>query len=349
MFVCTGYGLRDATAPLTPIVFNRRDLRPHDVALTILFCGVCGADIGLSRGEWGFGNYPCVPGHEIVGRVTSVGPEAARYKIGDLVGVGPLVDSCRNCAACSAGHEQLCDNGFTPTYMGPDSDFGHTYGGYSSHIVADENYVVRVPDILDPAAAAPLLCAGITAYAPLARAKIGAGSVVGVIGIGGVGHMGVKFAKAMGAHVVALTASPGKVEDARRLGADEVLVTSDEAAMAAARERFDILLDTVSVSHELNAYLNLVKRQGEMCLLGTPGQIVAAPLGLIFRQKKLTGSFIGGIAQTQAMLDFCARHNIAADIERIRLDQINEAWDRMGKSDVRYRFVIDMERSAQTD
>jgi uncharacterized zinc-type alcohol dehydrogenase-like protein len=230
--------------------------------------------------------------------------------------------------------------------MGPDSDFGHTYGGYSSSIVVDENYVVRIPESLDPAAAAPLLCAGITAYAPIARAKVGSSSVVGVIGIGGVGHLCVKIAKAMGAHVVALTASPDKVDDARRLGADEVLLTSDADAMAAARERFDLLLDTVSVPHELDTYLKLVKRQGEMCLLGTPGQVVAAPLGLIFRQKRLTGSFIGGIAETQAALDFCARHNITADIEKIRLDQINEAWARMGKSDVRYRFVIDMARSA---
>jgi uncharacterized zinc-type alcohol dehydrogenase-like protein len=346
MFVCIGYGLESATSVLTPIDFNRRDPRPHDVAIEILFCGVCGADIGLSRGEWGFGTYPCVPGHEIVGRVTAVGSEARRHKVGDLVGVGPLVDSCRTCAACRAGHEQLCDNGFTPTYMGPDSDFGHTYGGYSSHMVADETYVVRVPETLDPAAAAPLLCAGITAYAPLARAKMGPGSVVGVIGIGGVGHMAIKMGKAMGATVVALTASAGKVADAHRLGADEVLLTSDAGAMAAAKERFDLLLDTVSVSHELNVTLALVKREGEMCLLGTPGQVVTAPLGLIFRQKRLTGSFIGGIGETQAMLDFCALHNVTADVEKIRIDQINEAWERMGRSDVRYRFVIDMKRPA---
>lgn len=346
MFQVTGYGLESAAAPLTPITFNRRDPRPHDVAMEILFCGVCGADIGLSHGEWGFGSYPCVPGHEIVGRVTALGSKVTRYKVGDLVGVGPLVDSCRKCAPCGEGHEQLCDNGFTPTYMGPDSDFGHTYGGYSSHMVADENYVVRIPASLDPAAAAPLLCAGITAYAPIARAKVGTGSMVGVIGIGGVGHISIKIAKAMGAHVVALTNSSGKVDDARRLGADEVLLTTDAVAMAGAKERFDLLLDTVSVSHDLNVYLNLVKRQGEMCLLGTPGQVTTAPLGLIFRQKRLTGSFIGGIHETQAALDFCAKHNISADIEKIRLDQINEAWDRMGKSDVRYRFVIDMKQKA---
>ncbi|MBX9902326.1 MAG: NAD(P)-dependent alcohol dehydrogenase [Burkholderiaceae bacterium] len=340
--LCHGYGLVNATAPLTPLVFERRTPRPHDVAMEIQFCGVCGADIGLSHGDWGFGAYPCVPGHEIVGRVTAIGSAVTRYKVGDLVGVGPLVDSCRRCSPCHDGHEQLCDNGFTPTYMGPDADYGHTYGGYSSHMVADENYVVRIPTNLDSAGVAPLLCAGITAYAPLARAKVGKGSVVGVIGIGGVGHLCIKMAKAMGARVVALTQSPNKLDDLMRLGADSVLLTSDADAMAAGRENFDLLLDTVSVSHDINAYLNLVKREGEMCLLGTPGQVEAAPLGLIFRQKRLTGSFIGGIAETQAMLDFCALHNIVADIEKIKIEQINEAWERMGKSDVRYRFVIDM-------
>lgn len=342
MFVCTGWALESATSQLAPISFHRRDPRPFDVAMDILFCGVCGADLGLARGEWGFGVYPCVPGHEIVGRVTAVGSEVTRHKVGDLVGVGPLVDSCRSCAACRDGFQQLCDTGFTPTYMGPDKDFGHTYGGYSSHMVADETYVVRVPETLDPAAAAPLMCAGITAYAPLARAQVGPGMTVGVVGIGGVGHLGLKFAKAMGATVVALTNSAGKANDARRLGADEVLVTSDPAAMGAARERFDLVLDTVSVSHALNGYLSVVKRQGELCLLGTPGKIETAPLSLVFRQKRVSGSFIGGIGETQAMLEFCGAHNITAEVEIIAIDRINEAWERMAKADVRYRFVIDM-------
>ncbi|AXC13937.1 Alcohol dehydrogenase [Acidisarcina polymorpha] len=342
MFETTGYALESATAPLTPLTFNRRDPRPVDVAMKILFCGVCHADVGLAHGEWGFGNYPCVPGHEIVGRVTAVGSKVSKYKVGDLVGVGPLVDSCRTCAACKEGHEQLCDTGFTPTYMGPDKDFGHTYGGYSHDIVVDENYVVRVPGTINAAAAAPLLCAGITSYSPLKRANVGPGMTVGVIGIGGVGHMAIKFAKAMGAKVVALTTSAGKADDARRLGADDVLVTTDADAMTKSKERFDVILDTVAVSHNLNGYLGLVKREGELCLLGTPPELTAAALALIFRSKRLTGSFFGGIAETQEMLDFSAKHGIAADIEIVRLDQINEAWKRMIAADVRYRFVIEM-------
>lgn len=342
MFAVSGYGLREHGAPLTPIDFNRRDPRPADVAIDILYCGVCHADIELSGGQWGFSSYPCVPGHEIVGRVTAIGNDVRKYKVGDLVGVGPLVDSCRRCDPCHDGHEHLCDNGFTPAYMGPDADFGHTYGGYSTAIVVDENYVVRVPEALDPAAAAPLLCAGVTSYAPLARAQVGPGMTVGVIGIGGVGHMAIKFAKAMGAKVIALTSSPAKVEDAKQLGADDVLVTSDDDAMTAARETFDVIVSTISVAYDLNPYLALVKRQGEFCLLGTPPKVEAAPLSLVFRQKRLTGSFIGGIKETQAALDFAAAHGVGATIETIRIDEINEAWARMIKADVRYRFVIDM-------
>jgi len=342
MFSCNGYGMKTATSPLEPITFNRRDPRPHDVAIEILYCGVCHADVGLARGEWGFGAYPCVPGHEIVGRVTKVGADVKKYQVGDRVGVGPLVDSCRHCDPCHDGFEQLCDNGFTPTYMGPDKDFGHTYGGYSSHIVVDENYVVRIPDNLEPAGAAPLLCAGITAYAPIKHAKVGPGMTVGVIGIGGVGHMCIKFAKAKGANVVALTTSPAKTEEARKLGADDVLVTSDAAAMATSKERFDVLLDTVSKNHDLSAYLATVKRQGEMILLGTPQHVDTAPLSLVFRQKRLSGSFIGGIHETQEMLDFCSKYNITAQVETIAINKINEAWQRMIDADVRYRFVIDM-------
>lgn len=337
-----GYGMTGPGSPLEMISFKRRTPRSHDVAMEILYCGVCHADVELSNGQWGFGVYPCVPGHEIVGRVTAVGSEVSKYKIGDLVGVGPLVDSCRRCDPCHEGHEQLCDNGFTPTYMGPDADFGHTYGGYSNAIVVDENYVVRVPSKLDPAAAAPMLCAGITAYAPLARAGVGPGKTVGVIGIGGVGHMGLKFAKAMGAKVVALTSSPDKAEDARRLGADDVLVTRDADAMTAWKERFDFILSTVSAPFDLNPYLALVKRQGELCLVGTPPKVETAALSLVFRQKRVTGSFIGGIHETQAMLDFAAEKGVTATIEKIAIDKINEAWKRMLDADVRYRFVIDM-------
>lgn len=342
MFTSTGYGMKDATSRLEPMTFNRRDPRPHDVAIKILFCGVCHADVGLSRGEWGFGVYPCVPGHEIVGEVTAIGTHVKKYKVGDRVGVGPLVDSCRHCAPCKEGFEQMCDTGFTPTYMGPDKDFGHTYGGYSDAIVVDENYVVRVPDNLNPAAAAPLMCAGITAYAPLKHAKVGPGMTVGVIGIGGVGHMGIKFAKAMGAKVVALTTSPEKIAEAKTLGADDVLVTTDSDAMAKSKERFDVLLNTVSKNHDLNNYLATVKRQGEIILVGTPHQIEAMPLSLIFRQKKMSGSFIGGLHETQEMLDFCGKHNITAEIELTPIHKINEAWQRMIDADVRYRFVIDM-------
>lgn len=342
MKTINGYGMKSASAPLELMSFQRRSPRPNDVAMDILFCGICHADVGLARGEWGFGVYPCVPGHEIVGRVTAVGSKVTKYKVGDRVGVGPLVDSCRHCSPCKDGFEQMCDNGFTPTYMGPDADFGHTYGGYSSHIVVDENYVVRVPDNLDPAAVAPLMCAGITAWAPLMRAGTKKGSVVGVVGIGGVGHMGIKLAKALGATVVALTTSPSKTADAVRLGADEILVTSDAKAMAAAKERFDLILDTVSKTHDLNAYLGLIKRQGELVMLGTPEQIACAPLSLVFRQKKLSGSFIGGLHETQDLLDFCGKHGITADIELTSIDKVNEAWARMIGADVRYRFVIDM-------
>lgn len=320
MFVCTGYGLEDAAAPLTPISFHRRDPRPDDVAIEILFCGVCNADIELARGKWGFGNYPCVPGHEIVGRVTAVGSNVSKYRVVNLVGVGPLVDDCRTCAACRNGHQQLCDTGFTPAYMGPDRDFGHTYGGYSSHIVVDQNYVMRMADGLDPAPAAPLLCAGITVCAPLARAKVGPGSTVGVIGIGGVGHLGIKFARAMGAALAALTTSAAKTEDARRLGTDDVLITRDAAAMAASKERFDFMLRTVSAPYDLDAYLALVKRQKELCMVGTPEQVRAAPLSLVFQQKRLSGSFVRGIGAMQEMLEFAAGNKVSSVVGLIAID-----------------------------
>lgn len=342
MFAVNGYGMTSAEAPLAPISFHRRDPRPHDVAIDIRFCGICHADVGLARGEWGFASYPCVPGHEIIGTVTKVGSSVTKYQVGDRVGVGPLVDSCRTCAPCKDGFEQMCDTGFTPTYMGPDADFGHTYGGYSGAIVVDENYVVRVPVSLDPARSAPLLCAGITAWAPLKRAGVGPGMTVGIIGIGGVGHLAIKFAKALGATAVALTTSPAKVEDALRLGADDVLITTDEAAVAASRERFDVILDTVSMPHNLDAYLSLVKRQGELIMVGTPDKIDAKPLSLVFRQKRVSGSLIGSIREMQEMFDFCAEHRIGADVEIIAIDQLNAAWRRMIDADVYYRFVIDM-------
>ncbi|MBY0447110.1 MAG: NAD(P)-dependent alcohol dehydrogenase, partial [Hyphomonadaceae bacterium] len=311
--------------------------------IDIQFCGVCHSDIHTARSEWPGTLYPCVPGHEIVGRVRAVGEEVSRFAVGDLVGVGCLVGSCRTCQPCRDGEEQLCDKGFIGTYNGADPDFGHTLGGYAKQIVVDEAFVLRMPANLDPAAAAPLLCAGITTYSPLAQARIGPGMVVGVAGLGGLGHMGVKIARAMGAEVVALTTSPAKAQDARRLGAHDVLVTGDEAAMAASSERFHFILDTIAADHPIDAYLSLVKRDGALCLVGAPEKPLSVnAFSILFRRRRLAGSLIGGVRETQEMLDFCGRHGITADIEMIRMDQINTAYERMLRSDVKYRFVIDM-------
>ena len=315
--------------------------------IEVLFCGVCHSDLHQVRNEWKNTMptaYPCVPGHEIVGRVTAVGREVRRFKEGDLAAVGCLVDSCRSCAACQDGEEQFCEGPATFTYNSPDPHLGGvTYGGYSESLVVDEAFTLQVSPALDPAGAAPLLCAGITTYSPLRHWNVRAGQKVGVVGLGGLGHMGVKLANAFGARVVVFTTSPGKVEDAVRLGAHEVVISSDPAAMQKQGGSFDFLLDTVSAPHDLNAYLGLLKRNGTMTLVGAPE--APTPVGafsLIFGRRRLAGSLIGGIRETQEMLDFCAEHGLASDVEVIPADRINEAYERVLASDVRYRFVIDI-------
>jgi alcohol dehydrogenase (NADP+) len=340
-----GYAARDAGGPLSPFAFERRDAGPLDVEIEILFCGVCHSDLHTARGEWGGTIYPVVPGHEIVGRVSRTGAGVTRFRAGDLAAVGCMVDSCRTCASCRDGLEQYCDNGGVYTYNSNDPVLDRpTYGGYSDRIVVTEDFVLRLPSGMDPAAAAPLLCAGITTYSPLRTWATGPGSRVGVVGLGGLGHMAVKLARAMGADVVLFTTSPGKTDDALRLGATEVVVSRDRAAMKRQRARLDFVLDTVAVPHDLDAYLDVLRRDGTLCLVGIPPEPHPSPGAgkLINRRRRLAGSSIGGIPETQAMLDFCAERGIASDIELIPIQQINEAYERMLRSDVRYRFVIDM-------
>jgi uncharacterized zinc-type alcohol dehydrogenase-like protein len=341
-----GYAAQSADAPLAPYSFERRDLRPNDVAIDILFCGVCHSDLHTVRSEWPGTVYPCLPGHEIVGRVTAVGPEVSKFAPGDLVGVGCLVDSCLTCPSCREGLEQYCEGGFVPTYNGRDRATGeNTLGGYSDKIVVREEFVLKVAhDEADLAAVAPLLCAGITTWSPLRHWKIGPGHKVGIVGIGGLGHMGIKLAKALGAHVVAFTTSPGKKADAVKLGADEVVVSRNPDEMKAHAGSFDFILDTVAAPHNLDAFLVLLKRDGTMVLVGVPAEPHPTPNvgNLIFRRRSLAGSLIGGIAETQEMLDFCAEHGILADIEMIAMDEIEGSYERMLRSDVKYRFVIDM-------
>jgi len=340
------YAAQSADTPLAPYSFERRDLRPNDVAIEILYCGVCHSDLHTVRSEWPGTVYPCVPGHEIVGRVTAVGPDVTGFNAGDLAAVGCLVDSCRACGACAEGLEQYCETGLTGTYNSPDRVTGeNTKGGYSDSIVVREEFVLAIRhDEKDLAAAAPLLCAGITTWSPLRHWKIGPGHKIGVVGIGGLGHMGVKLAKALGAHVVAFTTSPDKKEDALKLGADEVVVSKERAEMKAQAGRLDFILNTVAAPHDLDAFLALLKRDGTMVLVGVPADPHPSPNvgNLIFRRRSLAGSLIGGIAETQEMLDFCAEHGIVSDIETIPIQKIEEAYERMLKSDVKYRFVIDM-------
>lgn len=335
-----------ADAPLAPFSFERRDPQPDDVAIDILFCGVCHSDLHTVRGEWGGTLYPCVPGHEIVGRVTAVGSNVTKFAVGDIAGVGCMVDSCGHCPSCTDGEEQYCETtGFVGTYNGPDPVMGgHTMGGYSDHIVVKQDFVLKVThDEADLAAVAPLLCAGITTYSPLRNWNVGPGSKVGVIGLGGLGHMGVKFAKALGAEVTMITTSPAKGEDARKLGADHVLVSTDRDAMRAAARSFDFLLDTIPVKHDVTPYLFLLDRQGTLCIVGMIEMMEPFHSGLILGgQKAVAGSGVGGIAQTQEMLDLCAEKGITAEIEVIPIDAINHAFERMEKADVKYRFVIDM-------
>jgi alcohol dehydrogenase (NADP+) len=343
-----GYATHAATADLGPFSFERREPRPEDVTIEILFCGICHSDIHMARNEWGGGtHYPFIPGHEIVGRVAAVGSKVSRYKVGDLVGVGCLVDSCRTCPSCNDGLEQYCENGWTGTYGSEDKIGGtphtHTFGGYSDRITVDERFVLHIPDNLDPAAAAPLLCAGITTYSPLKHWKVGAGQKVGVIGLGGLGHMGVKFAHAMGAHVVMITTSPEKAADAKKLGASEVLISKDAAAMEAAVNSFDFLLNTIPVGHDADPYMNLLKRDGTMVIVGAVEPMTKVNgVPFIFKRRSMAGSLIGGLPETQEMLDFCGEHDITCDIEMIDIKDVNTAYDRTVKGDVKYRFVIDM-------
>ncbi|WP_313209758.1 NAD(P)-dependent alcohol dehydrogenase [Stutzerimonas nitrititolerans] len=345
MIDAQGYAALDPTTPLAPFSFQRRALGERDVQIEILYCGVCHSDLHTARNEWNNTLYPSVPGHEIVGRVVAVGSAVSGFKVDDLAGVGCLVDSCRNCPSCGEGLEQYCESGFIGTYNG--SAFGgseNTLGGYSDTIVVDEKYVLRISHTDNLAAVAPLLCAGITTYSPLRQWKVGPGQKVGVVGLGGLGHMAVKIANAMGAKVVLFTTSPDKKDDALRLGASEVVISKNRAEMASHANSFDFILNTVAAPHDLDAFVNLLKRDATMTLVGAPASPHPSPsvFGLIFKRRRIAGSLIGGIAETQEMLDFCAEHSIVADIEMIRMDEINQAYERMLKSDVKYRFVIDM-------
>jgi alcohol dehydrogenase (NADP+) len=339
-----GYAAQSATSRLEPYDFERRELRSNDVAIEILYCGVCHSDLHQARNDWGWSNYPLVPGHEIVGRVIDVASQVQRYKVGDYVAVGCMVDSCMVCDQCRKGEEQLCREGNTQTYCGFDRFTKEpTKGGYSKHIVVREDFVLRIPDGLDPSRVAPLLCAGITTYSPLRTWHIGPGSRVGVIGLGGLGHMAVKFAAGLGAAVTVVSRSADKAKDAKLLGADALLLSSDVTAMERAASSFDLIIDTVPVRHDLNPYLPLLDVDGTLVLVGQVGPLdEPTTVPLIVGRRRIAGSPIGGIRETQEMLDFCARKDIMPDCEMIRMDQINEAWERMERADVRYRFVIDM-------
>ncbi|HYY13619.1 MAG TPA: NAD(P)-dependent alcohol dehydrogenase [Chthoniobacterales bacterium] len=343
MLLSKGYATHGPKESLKPFSFERRNPTPNDVQIEILYCGVCHSDIHIARNEWGGTTYPCVPGHEIVGRVVAVGRDVNKFKEGDRAAVGCLVDSDRVCENCRAGLEQFCEGPATFTYNSPDPHTGGmTYGGYSNTIVVDQDFVLRLSNNVDLPASAPLLCAGITTYSPLRKWKVGRGQNVGVVGLGGLGHMALKFANAFGAEVTLFTTSPGKTADAKRLGAHEVVISNDENAMKAQQKRFDFIIDTVSGRHDLNAYLQLLKRDGVLTLVGAPPDDVPVnAFNLINPRRQFTGSLIGGIPETQEMLDFCAERGIACDIEMIPIDKINEAYERMLRSDVKFRFVID--------
>ena len=346
MYNAKAYSAASATSPLASTKIVRRDPTDTDVQIEILFCGICHSDLHQVRNEWSGVMptvYPCVPGHEIVGRVTQVGPAVKKFRAGDLASVGCLVDTDRTCPECKAGLEQFCPNP-TLTYNFPDKHLGGvTYGGYSESVVVDERFVLRVPTNLNLAGVAPLLCAGITTYSPMHHWGVTKGKKVGVVGLGGLGHMGVKFAHALGAHTVVFTTSPNKADDARRLGADEVVVSRNAGEMAKHAGSFDFILDAVSADHDINAYLQLLRRDGNITLVGAPEKPLAvAAFGLLFGRRSLSGSPIGGIPETQEMLDFCGKHNITSDVEVIPIQKVNEAYERLLKSDVKYRFSIDM-------
>jgi uncharacterized zinc-type alcohol dehydrogenase-like protein len=345
MFPVSAWAAHSANGPLAPWAFERRDCGPNDVRIAIDWCGICHSDVHFAKGDWGPVDYPAVPGHEIVGRVVQLGRGVSDLAVGETVAVGCLVDSCRVCPSCGVGLENYCDKGWTGTYAGVEKQTGRpTYGGYSTGIVVDRHFVLRLPSGLDPAAAAPLLCAGITTFSPLRHWKVGRGTRVGVVGLGGLGHMAVKLAAAMGAEVTLFTTSVGKEKDAERLGASRVVLSRDPDLMAQAANSLDVIIDTVSAPHDLEPFFNALYREGTLVLLGAPSSPHPSPnvFSLLFRRRSLAGSLIGGIRETQEMLDFCAAHKITADVEVIAARQINDAWARMLRSEVKYRFVIDV-------
>ena len=343
MIPSKGYATASAKEKLAPITFQRREVGAHDVLIDIQFCGICHSDIHQARDEWGGTVFPVVPGHEIIGKVSKVGAKVKKVKVGETVGVGCYVDSCRKCDACKEGLENYCEKGSTVVFNSKDKYGEITKGGFSNNIVVDENFVLHVSPKLDPAAAAPLLCAGITTYSPLKHWKVGKGQKVGIAGFGGLGHMALKFAHSFGAHTVQFTTSPGKAKDALRLGADEVIISTDPEQMKKHAGTFDFILDVISAKHDLNAELGMLKRDGKLVLVGLPPEppTIAAAM-LIFGRKTLAGSLVGGIKETQEMLDYCAEHGIHAEIEKIPIQKVNEAFERTIKGDVKYRFVIDM-------
>lgn len=344
IYTIKAFGTEAPEADLKQMRIDRREVTAKDVEIDILYCGVCHSDLHTARNEWHGTIYPNVPGHEIVGRITKIGNGATKFKVGDLAAVGCMVDSCRECEQCKKGSEQYCENGNIQTYNGQDKHLNkQTFGGYSERIVVDEDFVLRVPENLDPAATAPLLCAGVTTWSPLKHWNVGSGQKVGIVGIGGLGHMGVKLAKAMGADVVVITTSPSKADDAKRLGADEIILSTDEEQMKANANTLHFILDCVSAQHDVNAYLSLLKVDGTLALVGAPEHpLPIAPFSLIPSRKNFAGSTIGSIAETQEMLDFCGEHSITSDIELINIQDINNAYQRLLKGDVKYRFVIDM-------
>ena len=344
MTAIKAYAAYDSETPLKPYSFDRKELGAKQVQIEILFSGVCHSDIHTAKGDWGPAIYPLVPGHEIVGRITAVGSEVSKFKVGELAGVGCFVDSCRTCPSCKSGEEQFCEEGMTGTYNSYERGTKTpTYGGYSTSITVDENYTLHISDKLELSGVAPLLCAGITTYSPLRYLKVGKGHKVGVLGLGGLGHMAVKFAVSFGAEVTMLSHSPSKEEDAKKLGAHHFALTSDPATMDSLKNKFDFILNTVSAKHDYNAYLNLLNTNGTMIIVGVPTAPAEIPaITLIMKRRKIMGSLIGGIAETQEMLDYCAANNITSDVEVIDMGYINEAYERMNNSDVKYRFVIDM-------
>ena len=345
------FGTRGADKDLEPMNIGRRDLLPNDVEIEIMYCGVCHSDLHTARNDWGGTKYPAVPGHEIIGRIIRTGTEVSKFKSGDLVGVGCMVDSCKSCSSCEKGWEQYCQKGFTGTYNGKDVySGGHTFGGYSEKITVNEDFVLSIPENLNPAAVAPLLCAGITTWSPLRRWNVRPGNKVAVVGLGGLGHMAIKLAKALGAEVTLFSRTPDKIQDAKELGADEVIISTDSAEMKSAQSKFDLIIDTVPYVHDLNPYIATLNTDGTLVLVGYLGPLETAlnSVPMILGRKSVAGSLIGGIAETQEMLDFCGKHQIVSEIEMIPMQDINQAYERMLRSDVKYRFVIDM-KSLKTE